>query len=82
MITKESIDSVSLARWLCLLEAVIIIDKKADQLKVPKDDVNKNIPINKYIKERFPSMKIEVERDISNHHIHHHSNHNQNTLAE
>jgi hypothetical protein len=64
-----SIDSYS--RWLCLAEAMTIISENAQKNKV---DLNKNnkwikpLAIQKYIKQRFPSMnhdfKVEESLDF------------------
>ena len=52
------------ARWLCLIEALEIISKKAEQFKVDlynKDvDWVKPLAFQKYIAERFESMIDEV----------------------
>lgn len=52
------------ARWLCLLEALDIISRKAQQFKVDlhgKDvDWVKPLAFQKYIVDRFESMKDEV----------------------
>lgn len=52
------------ARWLCLIEALDIISKKADQFKVDlhgKDvDWVKPLAFQKYITERYESMIDEV----------------------
>jgi hypothetical protein len=56
-----SVDTYS--RWLCLVEAIQIINQKA---KTSKIDLDKNdkwikpISLQKYIKERYPSMNHDV----------------------
>lgn len=59
---KMSLDEFS--RWLCLLEGVELVSKKAQDIKI---NVNtsmewiKPLAFQKYIEERFESMKDEVE---------------------
>ncbi|NBW57201.1 hypothetical protein EBR43_05335 [bacterium] len=60
------------ARWMCLIEALDYISKKAGQFKVDLHDKNvdwvKPLAFQKYIDERFESMKDEVllnEVDLS-----------------
>jgi len=66
--TKEeelSIDTY--ARWLCLMEAIYIVCKKADEIGVHTDkDMSwiKPISFQKYMDERFVSMKHEIELDL------------------
>ena len=51
-------------RWLCLMEAITVIDEAAEKKKI---DLNKNtdwvkpIAIQKYITERFHSMLHDVK---------------------
>lgn len=55
------------ARWLCLMEAIYIVCKKADELGVHTDkDMAwiKPISFQKYMDERFVSMKHEIELDM------------------
>jgi phosphotransacetylase len=55
------------ARWLCLLEALDIISRKAQQFKVDlhgKDvDWVKPLAFQKYIVDRYESMKDEVVKN-------------------
>jgi hypothetical protein len=66
---KDKPETMSLetyARWLCLMEAVYIVCKKADELKVPTDkDMSwiKPISFQKYMDERYVSMLHEIEID-------------------
>jgi hypothetical protein len=59
---EMSLDTYS--RWLCLIEAIELVCSKAKQIKV---DINGNmdwikpLAFQKYIEERFESMKDEVE---------------------
>ncbi len=64
---KETID-LSLdeyARWLSLLEGIELVDKKMKQygnrLKNEDMDWIKPLAFQKYISERFESMKFEIE---------------------
>jgi hypothetical protein len=51
------------SRWICLLEALEHVNKKAAQMKVDLKDVDwvKPLSFQKYITERFDSMVDEVE---------------------
>lgn len=57
------------SRWLCLIEAIELVCGKAKQIKV---DINNNmdwikpLAFQKYIEERFESMKDEVEHFENN----------------
>ena len=63
---KHGIESYKLdeyVRWLCLIEAIDHIENKADEVKANLDkDVNwvQPLAMQKYIKERFLSMKYDV----------------------
>ena len=54
-------------RWLSLIEAVDIIDQKAQQLGAKGDSINwvKPIAIQKYIDDRTESMLFELADDLS-----------------
>lgn len=53
------------ARWLCLLEGIELVTKKMDQygdrLKNKEMDWIKPLAFQKYISERFESMKFDLE---------------------
>jgi hypothetical protein len=53
------------ARWLCLLEGIELVGKRVDQLKRRSNnsDVDwiKPLAFQKYIEERFLSMKSDLE---------------------
>lgn len=53
------------ARWLCLMEGIEIVSKRADQLKQRTSAVDidwiKPLAFEKYIQERFLSMKSDLE---------------------
>ena len=55
------------SRWFSLIEAVDIIDKKANQMGVKGNAINwvKPIAIQKYIDERTESMLFEIQDDLS-----------------
>jgi hypothetical protein len=61
---KMHIDHYS--RWLCLIEAVEFIGAKCEEWGKDMDDVDwvKPIALQKYIDERFHSMKHDVKCDI------------------
>jgi len=56
-----------ICRWMCLIEAVDIIEKKSSQLGAKGDGINwvKPIAIQKYIDERTESMLFEIEQDLA-----------------
>lgn len=53
------------ARWLCLLEGIELVGKRVEQLKRRSNDNNidwiKPLAFQKYIEERFLSMKSDLE---------------------
>lgn len=55
-----------ICRWMSLIEAVDIIDQKANQMGVKSNNVNwvKPIAIQKYIDERTESMLFEIADDL------------------
>lgn len=54
-----------LVRWLCLMEAFHIIEKKSETLGInlDKKDWVKPLAFEKYIQQRFESMKLDMEID-------------------
>jgi hypothetical protein len=58
------------ARWLCLLEGVEIVSKRVEQLKKRsiENDIDwiKPLAFQKYIEERFLSMKSDLEEIEAN----------------
>ena len=54
-----------LVRWLCLMEAFHIIEKKSESLGVnlDKKDWVKPLAFEKYVQQRFESMKLDAEID-------------------
>lgn len=63
---QEEMSVETYARWLCLMEAIYIVCKKADELKIPTDkDLGwiKPISFQKYIDERKTSMLHEIQID-------------------
>jgi len=60
---KMHIDHYS--RWLCLIEAVEVVGAKCEEWGKNMDDVDwvKPIAFQKYIDERFHSMKHDVSVD-------------------
>jgi len=61
---KEKLALDEYTRWLCLIEALDFISKKAQQFKVNLHDKDvdwvKPLAFQKYITDRFESMKDEV----------------------
>jgi len=49
------------ARWLCLFDAVNIISAKAESMGHKSDKFLKPLPIEKYVKERFPAVFKDLE---------------------
>ena len=58
------------ARWLCLLEGVDLISKKMKQfghkLKNQESDWIKPLAFQKYINERYESMKFDIQEHDNN----------------
>lgn len=56
------------ARWLCLLEAIDYIDKKCEERGANMEDVDwvKPIALQKYIDERFHSVKQDLKFECAN----------------
>ncbi len=54
------------ARWMCLIEAIDFIDKKCEEWGKDMDSVDwvKPIAIQKYIDERFHSLKYDLVKDL------------------
>jgi hypothetical protein len=64
-IPTEFIDNNDkLSRWLALMEGIEIIEQKAAELKVDKsefDSLLKPLALQKYINERYNSIKLELD---------------------
>lgn len=57
-------DTDLLSRWIALMEGIELIESKAIQLKISKtrvDELMKPLALQKYINERFNSIKSEIE---------------------
>lgn len=69
-IPTEIIDNnEKLSRWLALMEGIEIIEQKATELKVDKaefDSLLKPLALQKYINERFNSIKLELDYQSGN----------------
>jgi hypothetical protein len=65
IIPTEIIDNnEKLSRWLALMEGIEIIEQKASDLKVAKTEVDsllKPLALQKYINERYNSIKLELD---------------------
>lgn len=63
-----AMDKKTFTRWLCLMEAFYIIDRKAEDLGVNlvDEDIVKPLAFEKYIQQRFESMLLDVEHDEKN----------------
>ena len=68
-IPTEIIDSNDkLSRWLALMEGIEIIEQKATELKLDKsefDNLLKPLALQKYINERYNSIKLELDYQSS-----------------
>ena len=63
---EYTLSEYEICRWMSLIEAVDIIDKKIHQMGVSDEKLNwvKPIAIQKYIDERTESMLFEVANDL------------------
>jgi hypothetical protein len=61
-------DKKTFTRWLCLMEAFYIIDKKAEDLGINlgDEDIVKPLAFEKYVQQRFESMLLDVDHDHRN----------------
>lgn len=62
---KVEMTKETLARWLCLMEAFHIIEKKSSDLGInlEKEDWVKPLAFEKYVQQRFESMMLDMEID-------------------
>jgi hypothetical protein len=54
------------ARWLCLIEAIDLVERKAAELKTDLISDNfwiKPLSFQKYIAERYETMMLDIERE-------------------
>lgn len=54
------------ARWLCLIEAIDLVERKAAELKtdlISDDFWIKPLSFQKYINERFETMLLDIDRE-------------------
>jgi len=69
-LTDHNMSYDEYARWLCLLEGVEIVSKRVEQLKKRsiENDIDwiKPLAFQKYIEERFLSMKSDLEEIEAN----------------
>lgn len=65
---KEKMHIDQYARWLCLVEAIDYIDKKCEDMDVDIENIDwvKPIAFQKYINERFHSMKHDLTYEYTN----------------
>lgn len=72
--TKQTIASQSInmsmeekARWMCLAEAISVVDQKMADMQVDPDEIDWVNPIafGKYIKERYHSMLYDLKCEIA-----------------
>jgi len=56
------------ARWLCLMEAFDLVDRKAQELEIDLEDndIVKPLAFEKYIDQRFEGMMLDLEYDERN----------------
>jgi hypothetical protein len=60
----EQMNIETFARWMCFVEALDFIDKKANELKIKSKDLIKPAAIDTYIKERYDSMLHDVTCEV------------------
>ena len=58
--SMEEMSKDEFSRWMCLAEAFHFIETKAEELKVDPEKLLKPLAIERYIIERFPSMRHDV----------------------
>lgn len=65
---KVEMNKETFARWLCLMEAFYIIDKKAEDLGInlSDKDIIKPLAYEKYVQQRFESMMLDLTHDEKN----------------
>ena len=64
---KDTMSYYEFSKWLSLIEAVQVVDKKATQLKLPKTDNSwiKPIALGKYVNERTNGMLFEITNEAT-----------------
>lgn len=63
---KHNLKKDEYARWLCLIEAIDLVERKAAELKqdISSDDSwVKPLAFQKYIEQRFETMILDVNRE-------------------
>lgn len=62
---KDDMSYYEFSRWMSLLEAIEVVDKKAKQMKLPDTDKSwiKPIALQKYVDERTESMLFEITNE-------------------
>jgi hypothetical protein len=63
-----SMNRDTFVRWLCLVEGFDFIDRKAEELgfDMSKEDWLKPLAFEKYVKERFEGMSLDLAFDEKN----------------
>jgi hypothetical protein len=67
--TKKGTEYMSLdefSRWMCLVEAFHFIEEKVQLTGINIDNLLKPAAIERYIEERFPAMRYDVEMEYEN----------------
>ena len=62
--TVENMTVEEFSRWMCLVEAFHFLEIKAEELKVDLSALIKPLAIKNYIKDRYDSMKHDVECEL------------------
>ena len=62
--TVESMSVEEFTRWMCLVEAFDILEKKATELSLDVNKLIKPLAVENFIKERYPSMLHDVECEV------------------
>lgn len=63
---KHSLKKDEYARWLCLIEAIDLVEKKALELKQDMNNDDswvKPLAFQKYIEQRFETMILDINRE-------------------
>lgn len=62
--TVELMSISEFSRWMCMVEAIYILEEKAKELKTDITNLIKPLAIDDYIKERYPAMLHDVACEL------------------
>lgn len=57
----ENMSVEEFSRWMCLAEALYLIDEKTKELKVDPEHLKKSSAIGDYINARYPAMLHDMK---------------------